>query len=366
MDSRTGESMNVYFDLTFFNESDMRDDALIAEMLAFAGIDEDTISIDAWQGVVPWRYYDFLLANKAVYEFARPYLRLRDFAMQANSSTRYEYEIVVTGISDILQQWDMMEGDIPDHFFPRFIVGISPRYIDNQELISEILRFAGLEESEVQFESMGHNSFYTEQDFLRVNEALDTYYRQWERLNDFIDLLPVRTVKRGLILDWPVNMWSPAGSRGDGSGFNVGFSSQAHMDNEELKEALLIFTGIDRDNIDFEVVGEFTVGWTPTRENLTPEQLRALDMLEAFVEKVNAPFWQDRYTHDPVVVRIELTGDWDWEGTEEFTLSAFTLFLYDPDLLDLTTDELADRTVALREEIAAVTGVEAIVMDVAR
>jgi len=248
--------------------------------------------------------------------------------------------------------------------FPRFRIGLSPSGYANSELINEILTFAGLDSDEAQFEIAGTHSWYTEQDFLRVNEELMRFYQQFMRLRRFSEVLPVHSVRREILMDSVWVTLAPAGSGGDGSGFSIGFR-EGHEVNEELIETLLLFTGIDRDNINIEAHGEVFFGWTPTRTNLTHEQNTQLDALEVFKATVNAPFWNDRYLYDPVIVNIGLDGDWNY-GSNLFNLTNFIVFLYDPELLDLTDSETTLHTASLREDIITSTGVENITFRVFR
>ena len=365
---RTEQARQVSFDLTFANADDFNNAELIAEMLAFAGIPEDeiAISLGSTEWIILWgqvEHFDFMLVNRAVYEFAQPYLRLREFAMNTNRGTVYRDDVIVTMIDDIHMQRPIGE-ELPSYFSPRFRVGLSPAGFADRELTDEMLAFAGIERDNVEFMVVSAHSWYTEQDFLRINEEMSQFYQQFIRLQQFADLIPIRSVRRDIVMD---NVWgslSPAGSRGDGSGFHMGFRPE-HYANDELRETFFIFTGIDRDNVDFEIAGEIVVGWTPTRNNLTPEQNMDFDALEAFKATANAPFWNDRYLHDPVIVNIGLDGRWNYD-TGNFTLTQFIVALYDPELLDMTAEEAALRNTPLREEIIAATGVENIELRVFR
>jgi len=356
---RSQQGIDALFDLTFNHADDFNNTELIEEMLAFAGISEEDIYINLggsnW--VVLWGQVEdieFMLGNQAVYEFVRPYLRLREFAMKANSGTIYRDEAIITMVDDVHQQQPIGQ-ELSSHFFPRYRIGISP-LANEAEIAEEMLAFAGLHKNDVQFQVMDAHHWYIEQDFLRVNEEMGQFYKQNNRLHQFADLVRVRTVRRSVVMDFVMFGWSAAGGRGAGSGFQVTLSEE-HTNNEELKETLLFFTGIDKDNIDFEVAGEFIFGWTPTRADLTPEQNIDLDALEPFKSAANAPFWHDRYLHDPVIVSIGLDGEWDF-NTNLFSLTGFDIFLYDPDLLDLTDDEIIQRTATIKSEIMSVTGVE--------
>lgn len=364
---QTQQARNVSFDLTFNHEDDFNNTALIEEMLTFAGILEEDIYINLGDSrwIILWgqlENFDSMLGNQAVYEFVRPYLRLREFAMNANTGTIYSDEAIITMVDDVHQQQPIGE-ELASYFFPRFRVGISPS-ANRDAVAEEMLEFAGLEMSDVQFNVMDAQSWYTEQDFLRVNKEMGQFYTQFNRLHQFADLVQVRTVRRGIVMDFVIRSWSPAGGRGVWSNFIVTFSEE-FAGNEELKETFLLFTGISRDNVDFEVAGEYFLGWAPTRANLTPQQNADLDALESFKSTANAPFWYDRYLHDPVIVNIGFDGEWDF-NTNQFSLSGFDIFLYDPDLLDLTDEEIIQRTAMLKDEIISATGVENIQIKVSR
>ncbi|MCL2356760.1 MAG: hypothetical protein FWC70_06345 [Defluviitaleaceae bacterium] len=346
----TEQARQVSFDLTFYHEDDFNNAELIAEMLDFAGIPADEIDIRpggaGW--VILWGQvadFEFMLGNRAVYEVVRPYLRLREFAMNANSGTIYRDDVIVTMIEDAHQHQPLGEA-VPSHFSSRFRVGLSAA-ANRDEISEEMLAFAGLAAGDVQFVPMDAHSWYTEQDFLRVNEEMGQFYLQFERLRQFSELVQVRTARRGVMMETVMLSWSPAGSRGAGSGFHVDFAEK-FAGNSDLEETLLFFTGISRDNIDFGVCEGRIFGWTPTRQNLTPEQNADLDALEAFKREANAPFWADRDIHDPVIVRIGFDGDWNFD-TGQFYLTNFAVFLYDPDLTQIS---------ALKDEIISATGVE--------
>ena len=71
-----------------------------------------------------------------------------------------------------------------------------------------------------------------------------------------------------------------------------------------------------------------------------------LERLEEYMAIVNAPFWEDRKSNDPVVVRINLPYPPEWEEQHNRVREYFIIYLYDP------------YTPGLTEEIAAFTGIE--------
>ncbi|MCL2362312.1 MAG: hypothetical protein FWC73_10935 [Defluviitaleaceae bacterium] len=344
----------------FKHEEDYNNAELVAEMLAFVGICEDDIYIQR----LTWGFYihgwpgtfEFMMPNQAVYELLMPYLRLREFAMYVNSGTTYRDEIVVTQIIDFHQSHPI-GWEIPPRLFPRYSVGLSPNAF-TREIKSEILTFAGLEENDVQFEEVVADSLFI--DFLLVNEEWMQLRHEYERLRTFQDMVMVRSARRNIAMDRVLGWAGTSGFRHSGPDdpdFNVGLP-ECTFYNEALRETLLTFTGIAEDNIYFflydpDFFGSFH---TPTRHWLTPSQQIELETLEAFQEKVNAPFWYDRYLHDPIIVRIDISGR-RRSHSGHFVMREYEIILYDPDLIGLTSIEIAWRTRDLRAEIVAATGV---------
>ncbi|MCL2571205.1 MAG: hypothetical protein FWE11_02280 [Defluviitaleaceae bacterium] len=343
-DIRTGTSMQVSFDMAFFNKEDMHNEELIAELFAFTGIAEDDISIAAWPGIVPFRYYDFLLVNQAMYEFAKPYLLLREFAMNINSDTTHYHEITITSISDHAQ-FNCLISDRQRN--TRFEVGLSTtEHVNDQDLRVEILDFTGLSSSEVSFLQRSVGSAYIESDFLRENAELAELYRQWNRLQEFWDIVQVRTARRGLVIDHVITSIGPP-SRGiapftlndgtvlDPSVFSITFSRQSHLEDDNLLAQLMDFTGISRDAINFNE-GIFYHGGHAA---LSPTEREHQISMNEFMDRVNAPFLEDR-SSDPVIVRW--MGPWDWFNWN----NSFIIYLYD----------MAQTTIR-REDVAAAIGV---------
>ncbi|MCL2386253.1 MAG: membrane lipoprotein lipid attachment site-containing protein [Defluviitaleaceae bacterium] len=384
----SGEVKYISFDINFLHDKDLIDEELFAEMLAFTGIDEDNIHVSrGWlqhNHIAFFHGYpDYLLVNSAVYEIAQPYLRLREFAKEINVNTTYYHEVTITSIWDNVQStsFDIHSGFVfPPSYRPndpvQISVGLSNHQLTQDEtLIAEILQLTGLSREQIRFEVRAIDSNYINYDFLRVNEELAELTRQHERMMEFMDLIPVRSVRRGIIMDGVIGFLVPPnrgaaqfadGIRRDGRRFGMGFSSEEHAENEELMEVLLAFTQIPRNEI--EILGGVSRayrGFQRMRDDLNEEEKRDLLALEAYKETANAPFWQNRDLHDPVIVRIEFPHSGRSrnairmaDGSPVFNPNSFILYLYDPDLLGLTIEEIAERTSALKEEITAATGVE--------
>ncbi|MCL2378806.1 MAG: hypothetical protein FWC77_06745 [Defluviitaleaceae bacterium] len=366
---------DVHFSVLFMHEADFNNAELIEEMLAFTGIPEENILISlshtGWVGMFWGHSYraEHMLGNQAVYDFMRPYLRLMEFAMEANRGTVNRDEIIITMVNDSHQQQPIGMIDASDPlwsgFFPRFNIGLSRHGYAMEGIKDEILEYAGLTANEVKFEMVDAHSWYMEHDFLRVNEEHDRFYHQFERLGQLWNLLPVRSARRDIVMDRVIISMSPAGSRGEGSGFYVGLQEHHADSHQALKETILSYTGIDEDNLNLELSYALGMGWLPLRRNLTPLRQADYDALQTFKSAVNAPFWDDKYLHDPVIVQIRLDGRWNFDSAE-FALSNFIIMLYDPDLENLTAQEVARRTLGFKNEITAATGVSNIRLRVYR
>jgi len=349
-------SMPNSVSVMFMHEDDYNNTELIAEMLDFTGICEDDIYIRlltwgfkilAWEG-----HYEFMLPNQAVYNFLKPYLLLREFAMYANSGTIYRDEIVVTRITDFHQSL-LIGSEIPQHLSLRYNVSLSPNSFNNK-VKTEILVFAGLEANEVQFTEMAATNFFA--DFLLANEEWLHLSLQYERLRAFQDLIVVRSARHDTIMERVLERVFAADFHWKESGdpyFSVKMQ-ECMYNNKELREALLAFTGIADDRISFELYEPCVFGQHMSRHSLTPAQLTDLETLEAYMEKVNAPFWYDRYQHDPVIVRIAMTCRSAQHGC---VLREYIITLYDPDLIGRSRLGIAWHTRSLRADIIALTGV---------
>ena len=337
----------------FKHEEDYTNAQLIKEMLAFTGICEDDIYIQK----LTWGFYirgwpgsfEFMMPNQAAYAFLLPYLRLREFAMYLNSGTTYRDEIVITRIIDLHQSQPIGRELLPHHF-PRYVVGLSPKTFTS-EIKSEILEFAGLRRGEVQFEETIATFLST--DFLKVNEEWMQLHQQFERLRAFSDMVTVRSARQNIVMDRVISSFS---FRSEGPDFIV-WLTEHRFYNEDLREILLAFTGIPECSIHFELYDPyFAFSHTPTRRWLTPCQQVKYDTLEAFKEKVNAPFWYNRYLNDPVIVSIAPSIR-RYPLSRRFVFRGFVITLYDPNLRGQTDIETAWRTRALRSEVIAATGI---------
>jgi len=284
------------------------------------------------------------------------YQRLREFARNINSGTTYYHEVIIT-----LVQYHGSHIDPPNYSI--WFSSVS----EHQDVVEEMLAFAGLSRRYVRLESQpgavsGYAGMFAP-DYLLVNAELRELGEQWDRLDVFASYMsPIRSVRRGIVMDIVISGFSPAGRgnrifrRSDGTiserntPFKVTFTYEHHLDNEALIGAILDFTGIDRDNIRFCGGGgqfPFAIGWTPTRWDISPEQLAMLERLEEYMAKVNAPFWEDRHSNDPVIVRIGLPYPPEWAEPYRGgrVREYFTIWLYDEYLDGLT------------EEVAAFTGI---------
>ncbi|MCL2415632.1 MAG: hypothetical protein FWD01_02360, partial [Defluviitaleaceae bacterium] len=357
-----GEIADAFFHVTFFNYEDVHNNQLIAQILEFTGIDEENISFDYASEIAIWgEYPDFLLVNRAVAEFARPYFRLTEFAANINSQSVRAEDVVITKIQDHLHFIDIIEdANLPSDSF-RFTVGLSStEYLNNRELIiNDILEFVGLDESDISFQYHDISFHIPNDDFLMANEGLRELVQQREYLNEFINLTFVRSIQQNYIIKSPIISAGLAAEGSDSYRFKVGFSEESFMNNQYLREVLTAFTGINGENIDFELLEPrrgVGVG-NEAFNRLSPEMQADLIALEEYMEIVNAPFWQDRYAHNPVIALITIS--WDFPDN-------FVVFLYNPELLDLTEEEIAEHTAEFRNEIIAATGVENIIMTVRR
>ncbi|MCL2386254.1 MAG: hypothetical protein FWC89_01775 [Defluviitaleaceae bacterium] len=388
----SGEFKRIAFEIFLLNAEDSADEELFEEMLTFTGIDADNIRVirSGWHDehiTFTHGYPDFLLANAAVYEIAQPYLRLREFAKEINANTTYYHEVIITSITDYVRDtsFNIHRGFVfpPNYRMNnplRMTVGVSNHELtQDEELIAEILQVTGLPRSQIRLEVRPIEATYVTYDFLRVNEELAELYRQRERMMEFIDLIAIRSVRRGIVMDSVIHFAFPP-SRGaepfmfwhgcvcGGRHFHVGFTSEEHANNEELLEVILAFTQIPHDEIETQTVALLYTGNQRSASDLTREERLDLRALESYKEEANAPFWYNRYLYDPVILRIRLPhcGHWTRQlGGYYGSSPNFVLYLYDPDLLNLTPEEFAERTATFKEEIKSATGVENLSLAVA-
>ena len=201
-------------------------------------------------------------------------------------------------------------------------------------------------------------------DFLQENDDLTALAYQWARLRDYVyNNAPMRTVRRGFIVDPSVSVIGPpipgaelffiqCESFWNSLGMETEFPGCRNMEHPWLISALRDFAGLCRSSTRAQVVEELAMGMFPTRNDLPPCQQQFYEALEAFMHTVNAPFWDDMQNNDPVITRIGLPGIvncWD--------VCYFTIWLYDPDLLELSEEELAQHTDDLRAAITEFTGI---------
>jgi hypothetical protein len=296
-----------------------------------------------------------------------PLSRLHEFAWGANYGTVYYHEVVITSV----------HRGLPNPYIvprvPTFEVGFgSLEHLENMELRSEILEFTGIEEDDIWFRFIPVNSSYAEFEFVRVNAELAELYEKWTRLNEFSEILRLTSVRRGIGMGNLAGAMGPPTRGAAPFRFTDGTYSQRYMfqvglcrefyGDEEIIALLLEFTGISPDEIVFwdNTYSERVRGNSIARAELDAEQTAQLLALEAHRDTVNAPFWQDKFQHDPVITGISWWVAFRIDGGES-TLQ-FTISLYDETFLDLPWEELYEATADIRREITAATGVENIMV----
>jgi len=360
--------MQESFFVNFYHVFDLLDDALISGLLEFTGIDESNIDfrLNPWLGLHE-DFSDYLLVNEAIFRFEEPSRLLREFAKTINATT-YSHEVVITFIRDYRHMIDLMPiASSAARNSPRFRVGFATEeMLSDQELINAILEFTGIDEHNITFERQLIGFDYRFVDFLRVNAELGELVRQWELLEEFMHTTEIRT-RHGRVMYSAIRTVSPArpdtttvptedpGYMRLNPRFEVGFSSQEYLEDEELISDLLKFTGICPENIEFYVFGRNSIGWEPfILEYLSPEQLADLDKIENFMDMVNAPFWEDTYNNDPVIYRISLP--LPWAETDVYR-EYFIILPYEPALAHLTNREIGTHLAELKTELVDYTGI---------
>ncbi|MCL2171847.1 MAG: hypothetical protein FWB71_06780 [Defluviitaleaceae bacterium] len=326
------------FELVFAQQEDWRNRGLIAEMLDFAGIEQDEFRATFAHRLTTVNLaggFEFMLGNRAVYDFVRPYLRLREFAYLQNSGTTTRDEIVIIEIRDALLTHGANINPPPCHIpRPRYVVRFhNIEDMENQALINEMLDFAELSAEEVKLQHIPISLNFTHYDFVLVNPELAEFHIQRTRMTNLFREIRVLSVRRGAVMSVPITSFGSAGSC-FGDGFRVGISPR-YYDNQLLRRVILEYSGISADNIVFYE--------REPRLHLPPEQMPQYAALREFMDELNAPFWADRYAHDPVIIGIAI--NWHF-NTHEFR--NFRIGLYD---IDLLTDEF-------RQKIFNATGVE--------
>ena len=192
------------------------------------------------------------------------------------------------------------------------------------------------------------------------NEILTRLAEQWALIRLFVDNLEsMRTTTRGLVMD--PNTFTISSPSMNAKGlmavcdslitdikFVIGVLPDV-LEDEELTSALLTFAGMCANNVRFQVMEELTGTMFTTRCDLTPAQLTQLEALEAYMAKVNAPFWQNPDLYDPVIAYIGLP-------LIHESNPIFTVWLYDPTLIGLSDAEFSRRTAPLLADIVEFIG----------
>jgi len=343
----------VNFYVSFLNN--LPNSQILDELLEFTGINPSDIYFSASPSIIPFHFYDFLLVNQAMYEYARPHFLLKEFAREHNHGTLTRDDVIITMFNDFGLFHDLSS---PEFWFDeRFLLGVISEDVKNDinfiNDIQNILSLTGLTIDDIEFQQQNVSNQYVEFQFLQVNEELGQLYEQWNLLRQFQNLARVRSSRRGIVMEEVITFISPADVSGgvvaiggdvwNLSNFQVGFGHKSSTAIDEIAEMLVVFTGIPRDNIDFMVgASAVDVGWTPF--GLTPQQIEFIGLLEIYMETVNAPFWEDRHSFDPVIVRIDNPEPLPWFGEPIYI---FTIWVYDDN------EELLNHIV---EDLMAFTG----------
>jgi len=192
------------------------------------------------------------------------------------------------------------------------------------------------------------------------NEGLADLTRQIELLNVLIEGTAIETPRRGLLIESPnreatlpsyllqQGMWDCDAILTHALASSARMTCENQPHNQRLVNTLLEFSEICNENNQFEMILELFLGMVPTRQSLSQSQLEFLEALEGFMEIANAPFWEDMYNNDPVITHIGLPIATSFIMRNPY----FTIWLYDPDLIDLTPRQLATYTADLRREIS--------------
>jgi len=182
-------------------------------------------------------------------------------------------------------------------------------------------------------------------------------------LQQMIDEASVLTYRRGILMEnanlhtpfyqLDRQLWSCSALLAQALLATVGFSCDNHAQNQRVITALMGLSDICSDYTRIEVTIELMLGMLPVRQALTPSQLEFLYALEGFKAMVNAPFWEDMYSNDPVITHIGVP------ISSLLRCPFFTIWLYDPDLKELTNCQLAEYAMDIREEILEFIGLDA-------
>jgi len=197
------------------------------------------------------------------------------------------------------------------------------------------------------------------------NNELPALIRQIELIESMINETAVLTQRRGLLMETEFTatalsrynlepeFWNCSALLTQALLATVGSSCDNHAHNQRVINALLEFNEVCGDYTRFDVAIDLMLGMLPMRQSLTPSQLEFLYALEDFMAMVNEPFWEDKHENDPVITHIGMP------ISSPLRCPFFTIWLYEPDLMELTYSQLAEYTMALREEISRFVGSEA-------
>ena len=350
-----------------------RNEGLIAELLIFTGIDESDIRLHGSS----WVFFDdfsadqirpYLLTNQAFYEHVRPYMRLREFALTANTETTYHYEVIVTSVLDNsrLEGFSVWQYDnILFYSTPyRFEIGLSNNeHLQNQDFINDMLGYAGLTRNDVNFQLKAVYANYINCSILQANKELGLLAAQWCLAQEFVRQGTVHSPQRGflmgdIIFD-VINAPHFGTSRSaDLDTFQVRLRNEAQLTNARLIADFLDFTGISEDSVTFLLPPTAEIRFVNTRETLSESELAELLMLEVYMHKVNRPFWENNAI-SPVVAFISLPQPGSPPGTSIPALPAregFIMWLYDYSLLNLEPYKRIAHLRTVRNEILELTG----------
>jgi len=343
------------FYVFFLGDDYMDKNVIVEELLAFTGIDENNLYVRAFDVVRQTSAEtDYLLVNEEFYRIMRPNLRMHEIATKINSGTTYYHEVIVTSISDRWTRWNSVNlFYLPPPNMPRdrFMVWLSSdEHVNNVQLISEILEFTGLDSEDVFFgrvPTMGSN--YTRQVFLQVNKELGELAAQYERLKEFMEMNLVLNTRGDDTFYGPIRSVMPASHGEYWRSFRVWVDNEYYYDNEAFIDELLVFTGIDRDNIELLKSWDLIVK-QEVRDELSYAEMEILIALEAYMNMVNAPFRDDSYHNHPVIMEVLPPGF--------FTDDRFVVRVFDGDLLGfLSAKEITAYLEAIRADIIDMTGI---------
>jgi len=336
-------------------------DGLIAELLAFTGIDKDNIELHMLEEEFqPTRFNslaDYLLVNQEYYQIARPYLRLREFATIVNSETTYYHEVIIRSIAD---DWRFYaeDADRTERFVLWFL---KEEHMEDERLISELLEFAGLNSNQITFGYSATIPEFTSADnyFLQANTQLGELANQHQLLREFLDIQNAPTTRRGEWMQRVIRTIDRPSHFGndDWRPFRVSLDVAYYPPSEEFVAELLAFTGIDRDFILFQL-SDWSANLSAANQEfvdaLTEEDAALFAALQAYMDTVNAPFWQNPRHNHPVIEEILPP----MFISEDMIYDDFLIQLYDGDLLGfMPADLLLAYLQTIRADIIEATGI---------